>query len=229
MKEENWHRLGAVKDLKEIPLQTITIGKIHLALSYRDGQFGAISNICNHKGGPLGEGKLDGDYIVCPWHYWKFHRLNGEGEPGFESDQVPMHEIKIENDEVWVHLEAKTKRHKLPHDPHPLSRPIQRQPGKIRVAGISTTAMTADHPRYSTSEVLLDEALSHAQKHLAVETKKIRLTDLHFRACEGFYSKSAHACTWPCSITEMDAEDQMDQVYEAIQDAAQKALEDSEK
>ena len=34
----------------------------------------------------------------------------------------------------------------------------------------------------------------------------IRLSELKFRACEGYYSKSAHACTWPCSITQMDAE-----------------------
>ena len=44
----------------------------------------------------------------------------------------------------------------------------------------------------------------------------VRLRDLRFRACEGYYSKSAHACTWPCSITQMDPADQLDQVYEAI-------------
>ena len=48
------------------------------------------------------------------------------------------------------------------------------------------------------------------------ETRLIRLSELKFRACEGYYSKSAHACTWPCSITQMDAKDQMDQVYEAL-------------
>ncbi len=44
----------------------------------------------------------------------------------------------------------------------------------------------------------------------------IKLNELKFRACEGYYSKSAHACTWPCSITQMDDKDQMDQVYEAL-------------
>ena len=53
--------------------------------------FGAVSNICNHVGGPLGEGRLDGDYIVCPWHNWKFHRGTGVGEPGFEEDRVPSY------------------------------------------------------------------------------------------------------------------------------------------
>ena len=44
----------------------------------------------------------------------------------------------------------------------------------------------------------------------------IRLNQLRFRHCEGYYSKSAHACTWPCSITQMDPDDQLDRVYEAF-------------
>ena len=51
---------------------------------------------------------------------------------------------------------------------------------------------------------------------LGAETRMIKLNDLKFRNCEGYYSKAAQACTWPCSITQMDANDQMDQVYEAL-------------
>jgi multimeric flavodoxin WrbA len=75
--------------------------------------------------------------------------------------------------------------------------------------------MNLENPRYSGSDHLLSIALDHAasQQH---ETRLIRLAELSFRACEGYYSKSARACTWPCSITQMDAEDQLDRVYEAL-------------
>src|SRR4029079_5911765 len=89
------------------------------------------------------------------------------------------------------------------------------EPGPIRVAGISTTMMHAEHPRYSTSDALLEIALAHAASS-GCETQLIRLRELSFRACEGYYSKSAGACTWPCSITQMDPNDQMDAVYEAF-------------
>ena len=55
-----------------------------------------------------------------------------------------------------------------------------------------------------------------AGKKFGAETKMIRLNDLKFRHCEGYFSKSLHACTWPCSITQMDPSDQLDQVYEAL-------------
>ena len=75
--------------------------------------------------------------------------------------------------------------------------------------------MDADHPRFSGSDHLLDQALQ-AGRALNAETRLIRLNYLKFRTCEGYYSKAAQACTWPCSITQMDASDQMDQIYEAL-------------
>ena len=74
--------------------------------------------------------------------------------------------------------------------------------------------MDVANPRYSTSDALLDVALGHARGALKCETRLIRLSALKFRNCEGYYSKSAHDCTWPCSITQMDEADQLGEVYE---------------
>jgi multimeric flavodoxin WrbA/nitrite reductase/ring-hydroxylating ferredoxin subunit len=211
-----WHDLGPIEELRQSPLRQIQVGRTRIALSFADGSFGAISGTCNHAGGPLGEGRLSGDYITCPWHNWKYHRASGLGEPGYENESVPRYDLKTENDHLWVNLEAATKRQRIPHEPHPLARKFERVPGPVRVAGISTTAMDAANPRVSTSELLLEAALLHAQRAHGSETRLIKLNDLKFRHCEGYYSKSAHACTWPCSITQMDPEDQMDRVYEAL-------------
>jgi multimeric flavodoxin WrbA/nitrite reductase/ring-hydroxylating ferredoxin subunit len=214
--EKNWIDLGLAESLKNPPLREIVAGKLTVALSYKDGEFGAISNVCNHVGGPLGQGHLDGEFVVCPWHHYKFNRKNGKGEPGFEEDRVPQYELKIENDHLFVNTNSVTQRNKLPHPPHPLERPIERKDGPIRVVGISTTIMDAKNPRYSTSDKLLEIAVDHAKTALGAETMLIKLNELKFRNCEGYYSKSAHACTWPCSITQMDETDQMDRIYEAL-------------
>ncbi len=216
MSEENWYNLGSVDGLKDPPLREITIEGKQIALSFQNGEFGAVDNFCNHVGGPLGKGRLDGEYIVCPWHNWQFHRKTGIGQPGFEEDQVPQYELKLENNELLINLQPKTKRTKSSHPPHPLSRTIRREDGPIRVVGISTTAMDAKNPRYSTSDKLLEVALDHAKNELGAETLYIKLNDLKFRTCEGYYSKSSNACTWPCSITQMDSDDELDKVYEAL-------------
>src|SRR5262249_24142048 len=161
-----------------------------------------------HVGGPLGEGQLEGHYITCPWHHYKYHCVTGEGEPGFEDDRVPRYDLKTENGHLFINLNAVTKRNKPGHSPHPLTRPIKREPGPVRLLGISTTAMDARYPLYSTSDALLSVALEQAAS-VGAETKLIKINELKFRHCEGYYSKSAHACIWPCSITQMDKTDQM--------------------
>jgi multimeric flavodoxin WrbA len=145
-----------------------------------------------------------------------FHRESGVGEPGFEEDRVPSFAVKVEAGCVLVRAEQQSKRQRAPHAPHALERSLERAPGPPRVLGISTTAMDREHPRYSTSDALLASALEHARGALGLETRRIALNDLAFRACEGYYSKSARACTWPCSITQMDPKDQMEAVYEGI-------------
>jgi multimeric flavodoxin WrbA/nitrite reductase/ring-hydroxylating ferredoxin subunit len=213
---EDWVDVGEAEELARLPLQEVLARRTKLALSFRDGRFGALAGTCNHVGGPLGEGRLDGDYVVCPWHYWKFHRESGAGEPGYEDDRVPRYAVRVEAGRVEVDLASATKRGRKPHAPHTLARPVERADGPPRVLGISTTAMTDGHPRTSTSDLLLDVALEHARSALGCETDVVRLRELAFRACEGFYSKAAQACTWPCSITQMDASDQMERVYEAL-------------
>jgi multimeric flavodoxin WrbA len=115
---------------------------------------------------------------------------------------------------VLVQL-APTTRQKAPHEPHPLERPIRRADGPIRIAGISTTVMDKGAPRYSGSDDLLESAIKAAAA-LGCETQLIKLNDLKFRACEGYYSKAAQACTWPCSITQMRPKDELTSVYEAL-------------
>jgi nitrite reductase/ring-hydroxylating ferredoxin subunit/multimeric flavodoxin WrbA len=214
-KPGQWLDAGDAAELSAKPLQQILLSGRRIALSFRNGEFGAVSGNCNHAGGPLGEGTLEGDLIVCPWHQWRFHRVKGHGEPGFEEDVVPAYHVRVREGRVEISAAAFARRARKPHEPHPLARALERAPGPPRVVGISTTVMNADYPRYSTSDALLEEAIRYAGE-AGHPTQLIRLRDLAFRACEGYYSKSAHACTWPCSITQMDPKDELDRVYEAL-------------
>jgi nitrite reductase/ring-hydroxylating ferredoxin subunit/multimeric flavodoxin WrbA len=213
---DDWVDVGAADSVPDGGVREFQLEGRALAVTRRGDQWGAIDGRCNHVGGPLGQGSLHGDYVTCPWHYWKFHWQTGAGEPGYEADRVPSHGIRVEGGRILVTPTRLTPRGHLPHPPHPVARRPVRAEGPIRVLGISTTTMTRDHPRYSTSEDLLDHALRHARKSLGCESQLLRLRDLRVRECEAFYSKSAHACTWPCSITQMDSRDQMDQVYEGV-------------
>ena len=104
----DWVDVGTAETLREPPLRQIRVGTQRVALSFRDGVFGAISDRCNHVGGPLGAGRLEGDYVVCPWHAWKFHRCSGDDEPGYEADHVSHYEVRERDGRVEVRASHST-------------------------------------------------------------------------------------------------------------------------
>ena len=53
------------------------IGDRRIALYHTPLGFFATDGTCPHRGGPLGEGDIIGDEIVCPWHFWSFDVTTG--------------------------------------------------------------------------------------------------------------------------------------------------------
>lgn len=59
---------GKVVELEDRVLAVFNVG----------GDFYVIDNTCLHRGGPLGEGFLDGKMVTCPWHGWEYDVSTGE-------------------------------------------------------------------------------------------------------------------------------------------------------
>ncbi len=100
MSAENWIDLGPVEELQKKPLQEIKIGMGKLALTYVDGEFGAVDGICIHANGSLGEGTLEGNIITCPLHQWKYDRKSGRGcgTPG----AVARYDTEERDGHLWL-------------------------------------------------------------------------------------------------------------------------------
>src|SRR5215467_8325263 len=90
----------------EVPPGTgkcVEVSGKEIALFNVDGTFHAIDNTCLHRGGPLGEGELDGTTVTCPWHGWRYNITTGENElvPNLPTQKF---DVKVEDDDVLVDL-----------------------------------------------------------------------------------------------------------------------------
>jgi nitrite reductase/ring-hydroxylating ferredoxin subunit len=74
-----------------------------VALVNVDGTFYAVDNTCLHRGGPLGEGELEGTVLTCPWHGWRWDVKTGANvnNPGVK---VPCYPVSVEGDAVYVEV-----------------------------------------------------------------------------------------------------------------------------
>jgi len=240
-KDKYYRYIGLVSEIRAGKSKSFLIaderGKnIEVAVFNIDGQYYAISNTCIHKGAPLSKGFLEGDTVTCAWHGWKYCVKNGMS-PHKGGDSVNSYEVKIVNNDklyvncipsnlgkrvfkphqAYVDLEKSVNNHLL-HMSKDTILPIDNNnKRKTRVLGISTTnANDKMAPRKSTSEEALRFALDYAHNHFETETVMIKLRELNFKHCEGYYSKNANACIFPCSISEVDKEDQMLEIYDRV-------------
>jgi nitrite reductase/ring-hydroxylating ferredoxin subunit/multimeric flavodoxin WrbA len=209
-------RLGSKDELLARVPFAVKIERHRIAVFLYGGRLTAISDICNHKGGPLSEGRLNGEFVTCPWHGWEYSVVTGKGPADYDEEQVPVYALEERADGVYVQLPPIAPRKLLKHKPSHLLEEHAKAPGApCRVLGISTTAMDDGNPRFSTSDALLEHAMARAAE-LKADTRLIKLRGLNFKHCEGNYSKASHACTWPCAITERDPDDQLTAVYEGL-------------
>jgi nitrite reductase/ring-hydroxylating ferredoxin subunit/multimeric flavodoxin WrbA len=206
--------------------------KIEIAVFNIDEKYYGISNICQHKGGPLSKGLIEGNIVTCPWHGWKYSVVDGKSSHK-GGDSVDSYGIKLVDNKIYANAIPTNVGYRVtsPHkayaeleksvkeylDHMDLDNRLEVPSSKIKVLGISTTnANDKIAPRKSTSEKALLYALDYAKRKLSAETIMIKLRDLHFKHCEGYYSKNAKACIFPCSISEMDKEDQMIEIYRQV-------------
>ncbi len=190
-----------------------------IALFKMDNKITALSNSCLHKGGPLANGKIqrkyDGYYITCPWHGWEYNIVTGKAPPGYE-EQQSVYEVQTMNGKIFVSDKPIAYSSNKKYD-GPLNDLIKLEyettPTSLNIFGISTTNMNNNLERDSTSDLSLNKALIYAKEKYNASTVLLKLRDLEFRHCEGYYSINEQACTWPCSISEMDENDGMNEVY----------------
>jgi nitrite reductase (NADH) small subunit len=93
-----------VASTDELPLgraMTRIVGDRRIALYHTADGFYATSDVCPHRGGPLGEGDVLGNEIVCPWHFWSFNVRTGENSAD-PSMCVPKFEVKVEGGRLLV-------------------------------------------------------------------------------------------------------------------------------
>jgi nitrite reductase/ring-hydroxylating ferredoxin subunit len=95
----------AVAKVADVPVGTMTfvaIERERIVLANVDGSFYALRDVCGHRNAPLSRGRLEGHVVECPLHFAQFDVRTGKLIDGPVAADVPIYEVKIEGDAVWV-------------------------------------------------------------------------------------------------------------------------------
>ncbi len=96
-------KVAKVSDLKSGISMSVQVCGQEIALHHINQNFCATANTCPHRGGPLGEGTLDGIVVTCPWHGWQFNVCRGSCLTNPEV-KIATYPVKVDGDDVLVEI-----------------------------------------------------------------------------------------------------------------------------
>jgi nitrite reductase/ring-hydroxylating ferredoxin subunit/DMSO/TMAO reductase YedYZ heme-binding membrane subunit len=92
----------SLDDIPDRRARIACLGGERVAIFKFDGRVAALSNVCQHQNGPLGEGRVIDGCVTCPWHGYQYRPEDGASPPPF-TERVPTFPVRLVGDRVFVH------------------------------------------------------------------------------------------------------------------------------
>jgi nitrite reductase (NADH) small subunit len=100
----NFIKLASASELpSENRAKEFPCGDKVICVANVNGAITAMENVCLHRGGPLGQGTIEGGKVVCPWHGWQWDPQTGQAVHN-PNAKLAVYPIKVENGDVMIEI-----------------------------------------------------------------------------------------------------------------------------
>ena len=97
-------RVGSVADVPDGRPEIFDVDDRKIAVYRLDGAYYAIEDLCTHDGGPLAEGEVEGEQVICPRHGARFDIRTGAALSFPAVTPVDTYPVRVDGDELWIGL-----------------------------------------------------------------------------------------------------------------------------
>lgn len=99
--EAGWWTITPWRELPDGRPLRLELGDVPVVVVRRGETVHAVDAVCPHAGGPMEEGKVDGEHLVCPYHQWRFSLKDGvcHGRVGFP---LAVGTVSLRGEAAWV-------------------------------------------------------------------------------------------------------------------------------
>jgi methionine sulfoxide reductase heme-binding subunit len=99
---EGYREVCRASEIRDGRARIVTLGGERVAIFRYDGKLSAVSNVCQHQNGPLGEGRIIDGCITCPWHGFQYRPTDGASPAPF-TERVPTFRLRlVDGDRIFV-------------------------------------------------------------------------------------------------------------------------------
>ncbi len=95
-------RVARLSEIAPGTTRRVVVNSAEILLCNVDGKIYAIEDVCTHDGGPLDQGTLEGEHVVCPRHGATFDVRTGDALTLPAVVPLMTFDVKVEGDEIYV-------------------------------------------------------------------------------------------------------------------------------
>ena len=96
-------KVATLADVPQNSVLEVSVGEELYAICNVDGAITALSGVCLHQGGPLGQGMIAGGRLICPWHAWEYDCRTG-AYCDDSSERVATYPVKVEGADILLQV-----------------------------------------------------------------------------------------------------------------------------
>ncbi len=101
-----WVDVCSVDDIANNAAKVVCLkGRERIAIFKHDGKVSAVTSVCSHQGGPLGEGRIVNGCITCPWHGYQYLPDKGQSPPPY-TEKISTYEVRLEGRRILLNPSA---------------------------------------------------------------------------------------------------------------------------
>jgi nitrite reductase/ring-hydroxylating ferredoxin subunit len=110
---DGWLMVGPPDSIPDKKARIVTAPNGQRIAVFRDGvEIGALTNLCAHQNGPLGEGCILNGLVTCPWHGYEYRLVDGCAPPPF-TEKLATYRVRL-RDGVSRSIRSHCRRARLP-------------------------------------------------------------------------------------------------------------------
>ncbi len=98
---DGWVDVGPVAEIPESRAKVVFASGERIAVFRYGGRVSALSGVCQHQNGPLGEGRIIDGLVTCPWHGFQYDPASGAAPPPF-SERIPTFDVVVRHGRAFV-------------------------------------------------------------------------------------------------------------------------------
>ena len=99
-----WKKIAETIEIPENKGKEVEVNGNRIAIFHANGRYYAIEALCRHQDGSLAAGKINGEVVECPLHFWHYNIRTGELLDYLKDVKLETYNLDIRGNDIFIDI-----------------------------------------------------------------------------------------------------------------------------